>query len=345
MKPIIAFILNLLVLVHFVQAEPTKEELFNLDAEKSKLLAVKLYPDSTNAESKLVKQMVAVDQVLKQNESGAFYLSSKPLLLSAFAAELLNIKPKWEALDDQEKQDAFMQLVNGYMTISDFSPKKQASAIPTPQYRLGEDLGDIQTIEGVVFKESKLTKVEPDGITVSNQSGVAKILFAKLPEEMQKRYNYDPISAEAYSKEQKQLREAAQLNAQKEAAQSDALQSRKSQTKTSPVPTSARIQPSEKGFTYFYNKLLGESGPMVGKASSSGVKRGYSKGPLQGLNEDGGLAAAKQMWAQLSLNEKISYEQAALETGAGPSVEERFKKDPRLKGTILGPNGEIYQIQ
>jgi hypothetical protein len=57
---------------------------------------------------------------------------------------------------------------------------------------------DLTTTEGRVYKNVTVRKVEPDGLSISHESGLAKIPFTKLPKEVQKKHGYDP---EAKAKE------------------------------------------------------------------------------------------------------------------------------------------------
>jgi hypothetical protein len=54
---------------------------------------------------------------------------------------------------------------------------------------------DITTLKGETFKKATVTRVEPDGITVTHAAGVAKIPFSDLPKEWQEKYGYDPQKA------------------------------------------------------------------------------------------------------------------------------------------------------
>jgi hypothetical protein len=75
---------------------------------------------------------------------------------------------------------------------------------------------DLTTIEGKTYKGVAVTKVEPDGLSLSHETGTVKIPFAKLPEEVQRQHGFDPVKADAYAKEQK--RRWAELQAAIEAA-------------------------------------------------------------------------------------------------------------------------------
>ena len=62
---------------------------------------------------------------------------------------------------------------------------------------------------GKTYSNYKISRVEPDGITISHSAGITKLFFHELPPEMQKQFNYDPAKAQQYSQH---------VNAQKAAA-------------------------------------------------------------------------------------------------------------------------------
>ena len=61
---------------------------------------------------------------------------------------------------------------------------------------------DFKTMDGKEYKDAKVTHIEPDGIVVRTRSGISKVYFVELPQEVQRRFNYDPQQATAYSAQQ-----------------------------------------------------------------------------------------------------------------------------------------------
>ena len=47
---------------------------------------------------------------------------------------------------------------------------------------------DITTLDGITYKEAKVTSVEADGVHITHRYGVAKVLFDKLPGEIRRQY-------------------------------------------------------------------------------------------------------------------------------------------------------------
>lgn len=58
---------------------------------------------------------------------------------------------------------------------------------------------DFKLVDGTEYKGAKVTRTDADGIQIETDSGVAKIKFASLSADVQKRYGYDAekIAAEA----------------------------------------------------------------------------------------------------------------------------------------------------
>jgi hypothetical protein len=58
---------------------------------------------------------------------------------------------------------------------------------------------DFKTNDGKEYKNATVTRVEADGIVVRTKVGISKLSFTELPEDVQKRFNYDPGRAAAYA--------------------------------------------------------------------------------------------------------------------------------------------------
>jgi len=61
---------------------------------------------------------------------------------------------------------------------------------------------DFKLINGREYKDATVTRVEPDGIVLRTNAGIAKIYFVELPKEDQDRFRYNPAAAAAYSAQQ-----------------------------------------------------------------------------------------------------------------------------------------------
>ena len=71
---------------------------------------------------------------------------------------------------------------------------------------------DIATLDGRVYSNCAITRVEPDGITFSFTDGVAKIVFPDLSDAYRKKYDYNPTNAAKYIRMVQQRAAAALAN-------------------------------------------------------------------------------------------------------------------------------------
>ena len=69
---------------------------------------------------------------------------------------------------------------------------------------------DVTTLSGATYREVRLVRAEPDGVTWEHATGVVKVDFSDLPEPVRKAYHYDAGKAAAF--------QAAQAKAQGEFA-------------------------------------------------------------------------------------------------------------------------------
>src|SRR5205823_14484170 len=61
---------------------------------------------------------------------------------------------------------------------------------------------DFKTITGKEYKNATVSRVEPDGIVLTNKAGISKVYFTELPKDVQERFGYDPQKAGDYSAQQ-----------------------------------------------------------------------------------------------------------------------------------------------
>lgn len=73
---------------------------------------------------------------------------------------------------------------------------------------------DVTTLSGNTYREVRLVRVEPDGVTWEHASGVVKVDFTDLPEPVRKAYHYDAGKAAAFQAAQVQAREQFAAQAQ-----------------------------------------------------------------------------------------------------------------------------------
>ena len=61
---------------------------------------------------------------------------------------------------------------------------------------------DLTTTGGVTYTNASLIRVEPDGITIKHDGGLAKIHPSQLPPELREKFHFDAASASAYAQQQ-----------------------------------------------------------------------------------------------------------------------------------------------
>lgn len=98
------------------------------------------------------------------------------------------------------------------VTTAASNPPPAATSISTQ----ATDQVDITLRSGEVYRKCKVTRVEPDGITVMHAKGIAKLPFVSLPDEYQTKYNFDPAKAASYAKATAKQRALAWARQQEE---------------------------------------------------------------------------------------------------------------------------------
>jgi len=110
---------------------------------------------------------------------------------------------------------------------------------------------DFKTNNGKEYKNATVTQVDPDGIVVRSKTGISKLYFAELPEDVQKRYHYDPANAAvthaaqvaATQQTNQQIEEA---NKQREKEKQVALESSRRATEEAAKAQNTTIEPGNK---------------------------------------------------------------------------------------------------
>ena len=49
---------------------------------------------------------------------------------------------------------------------------------------------DFKTVRGKVYKDATVSRVEPDGIELKTKTGISKVYFTELPQEVQERFHW-----------------------------------------------------------------------------------------------------------------------------------------------------------
>ena len=110
---------------------------------------------------------------------------------------------------------------------------------------------DFKTINGKEYKNAIVTQVDADGIVVKAKTGISKLYFTELPEDVQKQYHYNPANAAAAQSAQaaaiertnQQIEEA---NKQREKEKQVALESSRRATEEAAKAQNATIEPGNR---------------------------------------------------------------------------------------------------
>ncbi len=134
-------------------------------------------------------------------------------------------------------RDFFIMLSCMFLAV----PHVPAQNVPTPPSNAppaatsistqATDKVEITLRSGEVYRNCKVTRVEPDGITVMHAKGVAKLPFVSLPDEYQTMYKFDPASAATYAKAMAKQRAQAWARQQEEQQRQQAEANQREQEK------------------------------------------------------------------------------------------------------------------
>ncbi len=107
---------------------------------------------------------------------------------------------------------------------------------------------DVTTLLGKTYKQARVFRVEPDGITYMYAGGMSKIPFTQLPEAIRQQYGYDRAKASAFSAqdaaEQNQLASAQAASAEATRTRNAALASQADAEKDKAASDKAAIAAS-----------------------------------------------------------------------------------------------------
>jgi hypothetical protein len=58
---------------------------------------------------------------------------------------------------------------------------------------------DFKTIDGKEYKNATVSRVEPDGLVLRTKSGMSKVYFTELPQDVQERFHYNAQQAAQFT--------------------------------------------------------------------------------------------------------------------------------------------------
>ena len=65
---------------------------------------------------------------------------------------------------------------------------------------------NFKTINGKIYKDARITRVEADGIVLRTKTGISKVYFVELPKDIQERFYYDPAKTVAAQRERQPIK-------------------------------------------------------------------------------------------------------------------------------------------
>jgi hypothetical protein len=71
---------------------------------------------------------------------------------------------------------------------------------------------DFKTVNGKEYKDATITRVEGDGIVLRTKTGISKVYFVELPQDVREKFHYGPATPSAAQRE----REAIKLEAKQD---------------------------------------------------------------------------------------------------------------------------------
>ena len=65
---------------------------------------------------------------------------------------------------------------------------------------------DFKTINGKIYKDATVSRVEADGIVLKTKTGISKVYFIELPKDAQKRFHHDTAKTGGAQRELAELK-------------------------------------------------------------------------------------------------------------------------------------------
>jgi hypothetical protein len=87
-------------------------------------------------------------------------------------------------------------------------------AVLPPSLAVAEDF---KTIDGKVYKDATISRVEADGIVLRTKTGISKVYFIELPKDVQKRFLPSPATPSATQPEREPINSKAKQDGRRTA--------------------------------------------------------------------------------------------------------------------------------
>ena len=76
---------------------------------------------------------------------------------------------------------------------------------------------DFKTINGKEYKDATITRVEGDGIVLRTRTGISKVYFVELPQDVQKKFRPSPATPSAAQHEREAIKVEAKQDGRRQA--------------------------------------------------------------------------------------------------------------------------------
>lgn len=179
-----------------VGQQSEEEKKFYEDYKKSELRTIAAYPDAARPDSPLFVKMMEIENALKLASDPLYNSADKPMILAERAAKELGVVAVKTLAAEPE-----MVMEPGWGNFRSKAFKYEDEVIP----------------EFLSYKSVRVRKVDPDGLKIVHEFGVAKISIEQLSTKQRSKYGITTEGATQYRK-QVAANTAANYSNQKAAA-------------------------------------------------------------------------------------------------------------------------------
>ncbi len=79
---------------------------------------------------------------------------------------------------------------------------------------------DFKTINGKEYKDATVIRIEGDGIVLRSKTGISKVYFVELPQDVQQKFHYGPATPSAAQREREAIKSEAKQDGRQQADRS-----------------------------------------------------------------------------------------------------------------------------
>lgn len=191
---------------------------------------------------------------------------------------------------------------------------------------------DFKTKDGKEFKNAMVTQVDADGIVVKTKTGISKLYFTELPEDVQKQYHYNPANAVAAQSAQVAAIERAnqqveEANKQREKEKQLALESSRRAAEQTAKAQNTTIEPGNTTAT-------GRHVVGVGGVNGLEVEMSQKELQLEAAARDERMSPGEKQWRYQQNMKKY---EAAKQTAARRGLNSNMIVPPRYGQSDYAP--------